>query len=271
MSQAALPKPWEPGAGPEDDIHLSLRDHLMELRKRLKWAALFLVIGFGGCYYWSQQIFHFLMLPVFRALPEGERALHFSSSVEPFLIYLKVALYAGVFVMAPAMFWQVWAFVAPGLYRREKRNILPFVVAATLFFVGGALFCYLVILGPAFEFLINSAGPDIKPMLMMDDQLGLVMTLILAFGIIFELPLVLTFLAMMGIVDHKFLNKYRRHAVVVNVIIAAFITPTGDPFNLALMAAPMMVCYELGVLGAWIFGKGRKEAKAAALAAAAKK
>src|SRR5207248_396012 len=134
-------------------------------------------------------------------------------------------------------------FVAPGLYPREKRNIVPFVVAATVFFVAGAAFCYAVILGPAFQFLINSAGPDIKPMLMMDDQLGLVMTLILAFGIIFELPLVLTFLAMMGIVDHKFLNKYRRHAIVVNVIIAAFVTPTGDPFNLALMALPMMVCY----------------------------
>ena len=123
MTQAALPKPWEPGAGPEDDIHLSLRDHLMELRKRLKWAALFLVIGFCACYYWSQQIFHFLMRPVLAALPEGEKALHFSSGVEPFLIYLKVALYAGIFVTAPAMFWQVWAFVAPGLYRREKRNI----------------------------------------------------------------------------------------------------------------------------------------------------
>jgi sec-independent protein translocase protein TatC len=271
MSQAALPKPWEPGAGPEDDIHLSLRDHLMELRKRLKWAALFLVIGFCGCYYWSTQIFHFLMRPVLAALPEGEKALHFSSGVEPFLIYLKVAMYAGIFVTAPAMFWQVWAFIAPGLYRKEKRSILPFVVAATLFFVAGAAFCYLVILGPAFQFLINSAGPDIKPMLMMDDQLGLVMTLVLAFGIIFELPLVLTFLAIMGIVDHKFLNKYRRHAVVVNVIIAAFITPTGDPFNLALMAMPMMLCYELGVLGAFVFGKGRKEAKAAALAEAAKK
>jgi len=265
MSQAAL-KPWEPGAGPEDDVHLSLRDHLMELRKRLKLAALFLVIGFCACYYWSQQIFHFLILPVFRALPEGEKALHFSSGVEPFLIYLKVALYAGVFVTAPAMFWQIWAFIAPGLYRKEKGKILPFVICATLFFVAGTAFCYLVILGPAFEFLINSAGPDIKPMLMMDDQLGLVMTLVLAFGIIFELPLVLTFLAMLGIVDHKFLNKYRRHAVVVNVIIAAFITPTGDPFNLALMAAPMMVCYELGVLGAWVFGKGRKAAKDAAAA-----
>jgi sec-independent protein translocase protein TatC len=90
---------------------------------------------------------------------------------------------------------------------------------------------------------------------MMDQQLGLVMMMLLAFAIIFELPMVLTLLAMMGVVDYKFLSKYRRHAIIVNVVIAAFVTPTGDPFNLALMALPMMVCYELGVLGAWIFGK----------------
>jgi sec-independent protein translocase protein TatC len=133
------------------------------------------------------------------------------------------------------------------------------VVTASLFFLGGAAFCYTIILPPAFDFLIKSAGPDIKPMLMMDDQLGLVMMLVLAFGIIFEMPLILTFLGMLGIVDHKFLAKYRRHAIVVNTIIAAMVTPTGDPFNLALMALPMILCYELGILGAWFFGKKKRE------------
>jgi sec-independent protein translocase protein TatC len=261
VSTAALPKPVAPGEGPEDDVHLTLREHLLELRKRLKWAIFFLGLGFAGAYHWSIEIFHFMMRPVLKALPEGEKALHFSSSVEPFFIYLKVALYAGLFIALPAILWQVWAFVAPGLYRKERRAILPFVTAATLFFVSGAVFCYLVILPPAFEFLINSAGPDIKPVLMMDQQLGLVMTLLLAFGIIFELPLVLTFLAMIGIVDHKFLSKYRRHAIVLNVIIAAVVTPTGDPFNLALMAIPMVLCYELGILGARIFRKKSEPAR----------
>jgi sec-independent protein translocase protein TatC len=254
VSTAALPKPAT-SEGPEDDVHLTLREHLLELRKRLKWAILFLGVGFAASYHWSIEIFHFLMRPVFAALPEGEKSLHFSSSVEPFFIYLKVGLYAGLFVALPAILWQVWAFVAPGLYRRERKTILPFVAAATVFFVSGSVFCYLVILPPAFEFLINSAGPDIKPVLMMDQQLGLVMSLVLAFGIIFELPLVLTFLSMIGIVDHKFLGKYRRHAIVLNVIIAAIVTPTGDPFNLALMAIPMVLCYELGVIGARIFRK----------------
>ena len=255
MSSPALLPPPPASAAPEDDIHLSLREHLIELRKRLKWALIWLIVGFCASYYWSQQIFHFLMLPIFAALPEGEKALHFSSSVEPFLIYLKVGLYSGIFVASPMIFWQIWLFVAPGLYRRERKKIVPFVLAATIFFVGGAVFCYKIVLPPAFQFLINTAGPDIKPVLMMDEQLGLVMLMLLAFAIIFELPLILTLLAMMGVVDYKFLNKYRRHAIVVNVILAAFLTPTGDPFNLALMAVPMMVCYELGVLGAWIFGK----------------
>ena len=138
---------------------------------------------------------------------------------------------------------------------------MPFVVAATLFFVGGAVFCYVVILPPTFDFLIKNTGPNITPVLMMDQQLGLVMLLVLAFGIIFELPMILTLLAMMGVVDYKFLSKYRRHAIILNVIIAAFVTPTGDPFNLALMALPMMVCYELGVLGARIFGKKDETAR----------
>ena len=261
MSTALLPEATPTPEGPEDDIHLSLREHLLELRKRLKWAVIWLSLGFGACYYWAQQLFHFLMKPVLAALPEGEKALHYSSGVEPFMIYLKVGLYAGLFLASPMIFWQIWMFVAPGLYRRERKKILPFVLAATAFFIGGAVFCYKIILPPAFEFLINTAGPDIKPVLMMDEQLSLVMMMVLAFGIIFELPLILTLFAMMGIVDHKFLSKYRRHAIVANVIIAAIVTPTGDPFNLALMALPMMACYELGVLGAWIFGKKNTTAR----------
>jgi sec-independent protein translocase protein TatC len=252
-----LPKPVAPGQGPEDDVHLTLREHLLELRKRLKWAVLWLGIGFVASYHWSMEIFHFLMKPVFAALPEGEKALHFSSSTEPFFIYLKVGLYAGLFVASPMILWQVWAFIAPGLYRKERRAILPFVLAATLFFLAGAAFCYTVILPPAFEFLINSAGPDIKPVLMMDEQLGLVMALILAFGIIFELPLVMALLGVVGVIKASFLIKYQRHAFVVCLILAAILTPTGDVVNLSLMAGPMVLCYEMGVIAVWVIERRR--------------
>ncbi|HXN54836.1 MAG TPA: twin-arginine translocase subunit TatC, partial [Myxococcales bacterium] len=123
MSPLALtkPVPSAPGQGPEDDVHLTLRDHLIELRKRLKWALLFLALGFGASWNWSKELFHFLMLPVFAALPDGEKELHYSSGVDPLFIYLKVALYAGLFVSLPFILWQIWAFVAPGLYRKERR------------------------------------------------------------------------------------------------------------------------------------------------------
>ena len=243
--------------GPEDDIHLSLRDHLLELRKRLMWAIAWLGVGFGLCWTKSQEIYGFLTAPVIAALPEAQRSqgLNFSVLTEPFFVYLNVALYGGLFLAAPAILWQIWAFVGPGLYRHEKQKVLPFVLIATFLFIGGAAFCYFVILPPAFKFLIDSAGEGIHPLLMMDAQLPLVMSLLVAFGLVFELPLIITFLAMVGVVDTKFLRKYRRHAIVLNVLIAAIVTPTGDPFNLALMAIPMMLCYELGVLGAWIFGK----------------
>ncbi len=242
--------------GPEDDVHLTLMQHLEDLRRRLKWALLWIVIGFLVCYHWAKDLFHVLMRPVLASLPEGEKALHFSSSIEPFMIYLKVGLYAGLFVAIPAVLYQVWAFVAPGMYHREQRAIVPFVVSSSLMFLIGSAFCYFVILPPAFHFLIvEAAGPDIKPVLMMSDQLGLVLTLLVAFGIVFEIPLVLTSLSMLDIVNWRWLAKYRRHAIVVNVIIAAIVTPTGDPFNLALMAVPMILCYELGILGARLFAK----------------
>ncbi len=257
------PKGDQPAEGPEDDVHLTLREHLIELRKRLKWSLVWLGVGFIVCLNRAEQIFAFLMAPVRAALPPGEQFLYFKSSVEPLWINLKVGLYAGIFVGSPLILYQVWAFIAPGLYRKEKKAILPFVAAATLFFITGAAFCYYVILPPAFQFLLTITAPGIKAALMMEEQLSLVMMLLLAFAIIFELPLALTFLARIGLIDHKFLGRYRRHAIVINVIIAAFVTPTGDPFNLALMAVPMMACYELGVLGAWLFGKKKDPEPAA--------
>lgn len=239
--------------GPEDDVQLTLMDHLEELRKRLKYSILSAIAGIVVCYAFAEEIFLWLMQPVLAALPEGERTLVFTSALEPFFVYLKIGAYAGLFASAPLILVQVWLFISPGLYRRERRFAVPFVTLGTLFFVAGAVFCRFVVLPYAFEYLVlQFSNPVFKPMLNMTDQLSLVLAMLLAFGVIFELPLILTMLARLGIVSSAFLAKHRRWAIVLNVVLAAILTPTGDPFNLALMAGPLVVCYELGILGARI-------------------
>jgi sec-independent protein translocase protein TatC len=201
------------------------------------------------------------MVPVLDALPKGQQALIYTSALEKFFVYLRVAVYAGVFLSAPNVLYQLWRFVAPGLYRRERRLVLPFVVSGSIMFVAGAVFCYLVILPNAFEFLIAFGGAAdwTRPMLSLKEQLSLVLMLELAFGVVFEIPLIIAFLSMIGVVQASWLARYRRHAAVVITFIAAVITPTGDPFNLALMAVPMYLFYEIGILLARVLGKRREE------------
>lgn len=257
-SSTALAKPMRGNIGPddeplgaEDDARQTFIAHIRELRTRLKWAVLSIIGGVVICYGFAEYIFEWLMQPVFAALPEDGKQLVFVSAVEPLWVYLKVGAFAGIFVASPLVLWQIWKFIAPGLYRSERRLAIPFVVLGTLFFVAGGAFARYAVLPFAFEYLVQEfANEHLRAMLTMQAQLSLVLTFVLAFGIIFELPLILTMLAKLGLVQHSFLRKYRRWAIVLNVILAAIITPTGDPFNLALMAIPLMVCYELGIIGA---------------------
>jgi len=258
MTEPAPKKPEGEPEEPENEVRLSFFDHLKELRKRLAQALVGVAIGTGAVGVFSEQIFRWVMKPVIGSLPEGQRALNYTSYLEPFLVYLKVAVYGGLFASAPWILWQIWLFVAPGLYKREKRVVIPFLASGTLLFYGGAAFCYFGVMPYAFPALASIAGPDMRPILTMREQLTLVLAMLLGFGIIFEVPVVIAFLSMVGLVDHKFLAKYRRHAAIVNVIVAAVITPTGDPFNLALMAIPMIVFYEIGILLARLLGKKKE-------------
>src|SRR5512145_3374826 len=217
--------------------------------------------------YWVEAIFHRLMQPVLDSLPEKQRALHYTSYIEPLMVYLKVALYGGLFLAVPWVLWQLWLFVAPGLYKREKRVVVPFLVSGTLLFYGGAAFCYFLVMPAAFEAMASIANDaSLAPVLTMSAQLSLVLAMLLGFGIVFEVPVVIAFLSMVGLVHWKTLAKYRRVAILVNVAAAAILTPTGDPLNLALMAVPMVVFYEVGIILARILGK--KPAPAATDAAA---
>lgn len=243
---------------PENEVKLSLLDHLRDLRKRLSHALLGVVVGMALVGGFVERIFHWLMAPVLASLPESARALHYTSYVEPLMVYLKVALYGGIFAAAPWVLWQLWLFVAPGLYKREKRVVVPFLVFGTLLFYGGAAFCYFLIMPAAFPAMASIASDSsLAPVLTMSAQLSLVLAMLLGFGVVFEVPVVIAFLSMVGLVDARMLSRYRRYAIIVNVVAAAIITPTGDPLNLALMAVPMILFYEIGILLARILGKRR--------------
>jgi sec-independent protein translocase protein TatC len=402
---------------------MSLMEHLVELRSRL-WKAIASVAVLGGLsLFFAKDLFGLLMKPVLAALPEGSQSLIYTSGIEEINVLLQVGLYAGIFLASPVILFQIWRFVAPGLYQHERRLVAPFVLGGTGFFLGGAIFCYFVILPTMFQFLLTEGdehqvrdramvaraadidasrlmvlgddegakkliesarhillekgdgqveelgsgtptleelkawdaslslrldaavavassasasaegradvqkairardeaalaisseripdaarrladgaaalsaahlalqGPAAKeafddlwrldqhlgvavhreasqewtrPMLTMREQLSLVLLLEIAFGIIFELPLIMALLSWLGLVKASFLAKYQRHAILLCVILAAVITPTGDAVNLSLMAVPMIVCYELGVLAAWLIEKKRGDRK----------
>jgi sec-independent protein translocase protein TatC len=212
-----------------------------------------------------EGIFHRLMQPVLDSLPEKQRALHYTSYVEPLMVYLKVALYGGIFLAVPWVLYQLWEFIAPGLYKKEKKVIVPFLVSGTSLFYIGATFCYFVIMPAAFPAMASIANDaSLSPVLTMSEQLSLVLGMLLGFGIIFEVPVIIAFLAMIGLVNWRMLAKYRRIAIVVNVTVAAIITPTGDPLNLAFMALPMILFYEIGIILARVLGKKPPEETAIA-------
>jgi len=227
---------------------------------RLLRAIYGVAAGMAVVGWFVPRIVEELMAPVRNALPPGKQTLVYTSAIEPMMVYIKVAIYGGIFVAAPWVLWQLWLFIAPGLYKREKKVVVPFLVWATLLFYGGAAFCYLVVLPPAFPAILAFAGggTTLTPMLSLTQQLSLVLAMMLGFGIIFEVPIIIAFLSMIGLVDWRFLARYRRHAIVANVILAAIITPTGDPFNLALMAVPMILFYEIGIILARVLGKKRE-------------
>ncbi|HVI96877.1 MAG TPA: twin-arginine translocase subunit TatC [Anaeromyxobacter sp.] len=262
LPPAPAPQPQEP----EADVRLTFMEHLRELRKRIIHSLYGLTIGMAAIGFFVEPIFHWLMKPVRAALPPGQQVLHYTSSIEPLMVYLKVAAYGGIFVAVPWVLYQLWLFVAPGLYRKEKKLVFPFLFSGTLLFYIGAAFCYFLIMPPAFPAMLAIASDQtLSPMLTMSSTLSLVLGMLLGFGVVFEVPVIIAFLAMIGVVQASTLAKYRRHAIVLNTIIAAVITPTGDPLNLALMAVPMCIFYEIGIILARILGK-KPETSTAAIA-----
>ncbi len=241
------------------DDQLPITKHLEELRKRLMIAAGAWLVAFLACYGFSEQLFQFISGPVRSALPEGS-SLVFISATEPFFTYLKIGALAGFLVSLPVIFWQIWSFIAPGLYNNEKKYIFPFVIASSLCFGIGTFFGFTFVFPTIFTFLIKfgTGSGEINAMLSMGSYLSLSSKLLIAFGLVFELPIVIFFLARMGIVDHKWLAKNRKFALLTGFIIGAVLTPP-DVFSQTALALPFFVLYEVGILVARFFGKKPEE------------
>ena len=249
---ADVPRP--PAGGEDDELpRMSLLDHLEELRRRLSAALLAVFIGFLACWYFAKPIFGWLARPLTQFLPPGE-TLAFTSLTDPFMLYIKVALLAGIFLASPVVLLQLWLFIAPGLYRNERRVAIPFIVFTTAFFLLGGWFGYAVAFPMVCRFLL-SVGSEFRQVLTINSYFSMASKIILGLGLVFEMPVLILFLARLGIVTHRFLLRHFRYAVLGIFIVAAVITPTPDIATQSVFAVPMIGLYLLGVLVAWLFGK----------------
>ncbi len=234
---------------------MALTEHLAELRKRLVIAAVSWLVAFLGCYAFGERLFEEIAGPVRAALPEGS-SLVFISATEPFFTILKVSALAGLVVAFPVIIWQVWIFVAPGLYGHEKRFAIPFVILSSLCFGSGTFFGFTLVFPMVFSFLVTygTGVGGVEAMLSMGAYLTLATRLLIAFGLVFELPIVIFFLARMGVVDHLWLAKNRKYALLLAFAIGAILTPP-DLISQVSIAIPFVILYEVGIIVARLFGK----------------
>ena len=228
---------------------MSFLEHLEELRQRLVYAVLSVVVAFLFCFYFHEQIYDFLAIPVRDALrsfnPEYDR-LVYTNPMEPFNIYLKISFVAAVFVSSPLILWQLWLFVSPGLYRHEKRYVLPFVTLTSGLFMSGGYFAYRVVLPPVFHFLFEFGG-ELQPFIHINEYFSLASTLLVGMGLVFELPVIILILSIFGIVTPRFLLKNIRYAILIIAILAAALAPTPDWVTLLLFSLPMLGLYFLSI------------------------
>jgi sec-independent protein translocase protein TatC len=249
---ATSPKPSAaPDDVPEDDVPMTIWEHLEELRKRLVWSMAALIIGMLAAWQYKEKLLELLVHPFRESWMAqglaGPTTLHFAGPGDGMLAYFKLSMIGGAAVAAPVVFYQIWSFVAPGLYAKEKRFVIPFVFFSTVLFVGGGYFGFRLAFPMTFGFFLSASGTigdsiTITPTVMMAEYISHVTTWLLAFGLIFEIPLFLMFLGMAGIVDHKALIRFSRYWVFIAFVVAAVITPP-DVVQQLVIAAPMCALY----------------------------
>jgi len=252
MSELAAAKPG--GENEKESMPtMGFLEHLEELRKRIIHSLIAVAVGFAACWGFRVRIFAFMQRPIMDALHQNgmPQKLVYLNPTDPFNLYLKIAALAGLFLTSPFVLYQVWMFISPGLYRREKRYVVPFMVSTIALFTSGGYFGYKVVYPRALEFLIHM-GSQMQPMITITEYTQLFMSIVLGMGLIFEMPILVFFLAFMGIMSPQFMIKNFRYAIMIIFIIAAIVTPSPDALNMCIFAAPMLGLYALSIGVAWL-------------------
>jgi sec-independent protein translocase protein TatC len=239
---------------------MSLMEHLDELRKRIIHSAIYLACGFGVAWAFHSRIVELFQAPLIHI----GKTLMFTHPMDALNLYLQASLLAGAIIASPFILYQVWLFIAPGLYQRERRFVVPFMFATVGLFLSGAAFGYFWVLPAAIKILVVNFGHNFTPMISIEDYTSFFLSVILGLGISFELPILIFFLAMFGIVSPKFLWNNIRYAILAVFIVAAIITPSPDPWTMCIYAIPMLTLYLIGIGVAWWVHPARKRKKEAA-------
>src|ERR1700690_2660062 len=242
---------------------MSFLDHLEELRRRIVYSIIAIAVGFFACWGYAEKIVGWMQKPIMEALRKNgmPQTLVYLNPTDPFNLYLKVGALAGLFVACPVVLYQVWMFISPGLYRSEKRYVLPFMVSTIGLFMAGGYFGYRLVFPAALDFLIGY-GKQFQPMITIGEYTDLFLTVILGLGVVFELPILVFFLALMGVVSAGWMWRNVRYSILVIFIIAAVLTPTTDILNMCIFAAPMIALYLLSIGIAWLVHPQQRKARA---------
>jgi sec-independent protein translocase protein TatC len=237
-------------------------DHLEELRRRIIYSIVSVAVGFCICWWKVERIYDVMQRPIMDALKSNGMAekLVYLNPTEPFNLYLKIAALAGLFLTSPFVLYQVWMFISPGLYRKEKKYVVPFMVSTITLFAAGGYFGYKIVYPAALTFLINF-GKQFQPMITIGEYTSLFLSIILGMGLIFEMPILVFFLSLMGIISAGFMWKNFRYSILVIFIIAAIVTPTTDILNMCIFAAPMIALYALSIGVAWLVHPKQRKAR----------
>jgi sec-independent protein translocase protein TatC len=229
-----------------DDEKQPFLSHLEELRKRLIACVIAAGAGFVISYIFAARLFQLLILPLKAQMPEGDRLIY-TNLPEMFFTYLKSAMVSGVLVTSPYIFYQLWMFIAPGLYQKERKYVIPFVIFSTILFVGGSLFGYFVVFPFGFKFFLGFSNESIQALPSVKQYFSFSIKLLFAFGVVFELPVVVFFLAKIGVVTPELMRKKRKYAILMTFVFAAILTPP-DVITQCMMAGPLIVLYEISII-----------------------